>query len=259
MSMPQGDRSGQPWETGQQPGTPGQQQYGTPQYGAPEFGAPQYGVPEYGAPEYGAPPQGPGQPSPAQFGPGQHGPGQHGAGPTGGTPGGQYGDPMEGRPISPVNEIDTRVTGRRVVQYIIDAIIVGAVAGVLSLLLNHGSGGTAAVLLTLYIVLDVLWAFGYWALLPYLRNGQTLGMQVMGIRVISLDGGPASLGQFVGRAALMIIFTPLSLLVGFITMMCSRYRQRVGDHLAKTMVVSSRVEPAHARQEYAGAGQAGAR
>jgi hypothetical protein len=42
-------------------------------------------------------------------------------------------------------------------------------------------------------------------------------------------------------------------------MWCSRYRQRVGDHLAKTMVVRDRVQPIPAQQEYAGAGQAGYR
>ena len=51
----------------------------------------------------------------------------------------------------------------------------------------------------------------------------------------------------------------LSLLVGIITMMASRYRQRVGDHLAKTMVVRASVEPRPVPQEYAGAGQAGTR
>jgi len=40
-------------------------------------------------------------------------------------------------------------------------------------------------------------------------------------------------------------------------MMCSRYRQRTGDHMAHTMVVRARVDPMPAQQMYAGAGQAG--
>ena len=91
---------------------------------------------------------------------------------------------------------------------------------------------------------------------PYARNGQTIGMTLLGVRVISRDGGPASLVQLFIRSILLVLFTPLSLLVGIITMMFSRYRQRVGDHLARTMVVRASVEPRPAPQEYAGAGQA---
>jgi uncharacterized RDD family membrane protein YckC len=174
-------------------------------------------------------------------------------------PGHQTGGPMQGRPISPVNEIETRVTGRRVVQYIIDAIIFGVVAGLISWALARGTGGVHALLVVVVVLLDIAWYLIYWALIPYRRNGQTLGMQVMGIRVISSDGGPASLVQLAVRSVLLVLFSPLSLLVGIIVMMGSRYRQRTGDHMARTMVVRARVEPMPAQREYAGAGQAGFR
>jgi uncharacterized RDD family membrane protein YckC len=199
MSMPQGDRLGQPRETDEQPGPP---MSGPPMSGPPVSGG-----------------------------------------------------PLHGRPVAAVSELETRVTGRRIVQFIIDAIIVGIVAGVLSRLLSGGGTGLRVV----YIILDVAWTFSYWTLLPYLRSGQTVGMQVMGLRVISRDGGPPRLSQFGRRTILLVLFVPLSLLVGFITMMCSPYRQRVGDHWAKTVVVSSQPAPASAYQAYAGAGQGGAR
>ena len=188
--MPQGDRLGQPWETGQPPGAPGQQQ---------------------------------------------------------------------GRPISPVNEIETRVTGRRMVQFFVDYVSYAIVAGLISWALDRGHGGIHVLLTIVLVVIDIVWYALWWALVPSNRGGQTVGMQLMGLRVISRDGGPASLGQLFGRSIQLVLFFPLSLLVGIITMMFSRYRQRVGDHLAKTMVVSSRVEPSLAPQEYAPAGQAGAR
>jgi uncharacterized RDD family membrane protein YckC len=226
MSMPQGDRPGEngPWESGQQPGTPGQPQYGSA----------------------------------------QSGPTQYGQAPGGGAAGDQYGGPMpggpmQGRPISPVNEIETRVTGRRTVQFIIDYVIYAIVAAVISWALDRGHGGIHALLTVVLIVIDVIWYTLWWALRPYNTGGQTVGMQVMGLRVISRDGGQASLGQLFGRSILLVLFFPLSVLVGVITMMFSRYRQRVGDHLAKTMVVSSRVEPVPSQEQYAGAGQAGAR
>jgi uncharacterized RDD family membrane protein YckC len=166
---------------------------------------------------------------------------------------------MQGRPISPVNEIETRVTGRRVVQYIVDAILSGIIFGLLSWALNRGHGATHGVLVLILVLANIAWYFLYWAYVPHVRNGQTIGMSLMGIRVISVSGRPASLAQLFIRSILLVLFTPLSLLVGIITMIGSRYRQRVGDHIARTMVVRASVEPVPAPREFAGAGQAGTR
>jgi uncharacterized RDD family membrane protein YckC len=223
MSMPQGGGSGQSWEAGSgsgPAGTPQGQPYEQPQYEQAQYGQPQYG-----------------QQPPAYGG----------------------GGAMAGRPISPVNEIETRVTGRRVVQYIVDAILSGIVFGLLSWALSRGHGGIHTLLVLILVLVNIAWYFLYWAYIPYARSGQTIGMSLLGVRVISRDGGPASLMQLFVRSILLVLFSPLSLLVGIITMMCSRYRQRVGDHLAKTMVVRASVEPRPAQQEFAGAGQAGTR
>jgi uncharacterized RDD family membrane protein YckC len=238
MSMPQGGESRLPQETGGQAEASAQQRQGN--------------VPGQG-----------GTPGPDSA-PGQQWAGgpqnqQNGTPPQGGMPGDQWEGPMQGRPVSPVNEIETRVTGRRTVQYIIDAIIYGIVVSILGWALNRGHGGLHAILAIVWIVAVIAWYVLYWAWRPKTRNGQTFGMQIMGVRVISANGGPASLGQLIGRSILLVLFSPISLLVGIITMWCSRYRQRVGDHLAKTMVVRDRVQPIPAQQEYAGAGQAGYR
>jgi uncharacterized RDD family membrane protein YckC len=232
MSMPQGGESGQPRETGQV-GTPEQQwQSGVPSQGNPSVPG-QASAPDQGQYQYGAPPQG-------------------------GGPGQQSGGPMAARPISPINEIETRVTGRRIVQYIIDAIIYGIIAGLISWALgDRGTGGIHALLVIIDVVLVVAWYVIYWALIPFKNDGQTLGMRVMGIRIINLNGGPASMVQLVVRSILLVLFSPLSLLVGIIVMMCSRYRQRTGDHMARTIVVRGRVEPMPARQDYVGAQRAG--
>jgi uncharacterized RDD family membrane protein YckC len=249
MSMSQGGESGQSRETGQQTDTPGQQrQSGTPGQSAvpgQSGTAGQGGIPNQAGP-LGQHPAGEQQ--------GQY---QYGVPPQGGMPGGYQGSPMAGQPISPVNEIETRVTGRRVVQYIIDIIIYGIVGSLISFALNQGHGVLGAVLLLVDVVVLVAWYVIYWAAIPARRNGQTLGMSVMGIRVISASGGPASLGQLAGRSILLVLFPPASLLVGFIVMMCSRYRQRTGDHMAGTMVVRAAVQPMPAQQQYASAGQAG--
>ena len=260
MSMPQGGEPGQPRDTTPQAGAAGQQWEGTPGQG----GAPQGGQGPGPAPQGGPPPGGPGQggmPPPGQqpqYGQPQYGnaPGYGGQYPPPGQPGG---GPMMGMPISPINEMETRVTGRRIVQYIIDAILFGIITAVVSWALDRGTGGVHAALYIVLIVLDVIWYVLYWAYWPFGHTGQTVGMQLMGLRVISRDGGPATFAQLVVRSILLVLFTPLSLLVGIITMMFSRYRQRVGDHMAKTLVVRSSVEPIRSPREFAGAGQAGTR
>jgi uncharacterized RDD family membrane protein YckC len=246
MTMPQRGESGQPWETGPQPGATGQPgAAGQPGTGQPGAGQPGAGQPGAGQPY---PPGPPGYPQGSAFGNAPQG-----------SPRGGYGGEMSGQPISPVNEIETRVTGRRIVQYIVDAILFGIIAGLVSWALNRGHGGVHALLYLILIVFDVLWYTLYWALRPFSHAGQTLGMQLMGLRVIGQDGGVASFLQLFVRSILLVLFTPLSLIVGIITMMFSRYRQRVGDHMARTMVVRSSVEPLGAAREYAGAGQAGSR
>jgi uncharacterized RDD family membrane protein YckC len=241
MSMPQGGGSGQSWEAGSEPGSGTGPQAGAAGPGAGPAGGPQ-GQP-YEQPGYG-------QPGQAQYGQAQYGqqPPAYGGG-----------GAMEGRPISPVNEIDTRVTGRRIVQYIVDIILYGIIGSLLYFALHRGHGATGAILTAVYVVVIIAWYFLYWAYIPFARNGQTLGMSLLSIRVISRDGGPASLMQLFVRSILLILFGGISLLVGIITMMFSRYRQRVGDHIAKTMVVAARVTPSPAQPEFAGAGQAGTR
>ena len=229
--MPQGGESGQPRETGQV-GTPEQQwQGGVPSQGNPSVPG-QANAPEQGQYQYGASPQG-------------------------GGPGQQWGSPMAAQPISPINEIETRVTGRRTVQFIIDIIIYGIVGSLISWALNRGTGGVHAILVIVDVVVIVAWYVIYWALIPFKNDGQTIGMKVLGIRIINLNGGPASMLQLVVRSILLILFVIPSLLVGIIVMMCSRYRQRTGDHMARTIVVRDRVQPMPARQDYVGAQRAG--
>jgi uncharacterized RDD family membrane protein YckC len=245
MSMPQGgDDSRLPHETGGQAGGSPQQPGGAPRQGT---------MP--GQPNVPGQAGAPGQES-APGGQRQDGPqGQSYGTPPPAGPAGQS-DAMQGRPISPVNEAETRVTGRRTVQYIIDAIIYYAIAGVISWVLNRGTGGVHAFLVFVIAVLDVALYLVYWAGIPYRQNGQTLGMRVMGIRIISADGGRASYLQLAVRSVLLVVFGALALIVGIIVMLSSRYRQRTGDHMAKTMVVKARVQPEPAPRTYAGAGQA---
>jgi uncharacterized RDD family membrane protein YckC len=210
----------------------------------PERDAPgQWGSTQQGAGpgEWSTPSQGsvPGQ---EQFGgvPSGGDPGQ----PAGDVPGGEWGSqPGAASPVSPA---ETRVTWRRIFQYWIDAFLVSIVPYLASIPFDRSSRTSMNIIGgLLYVVLFVLIGVWYWVIRPHSHNGQTFAMKWLGLRVISKDGGPATATQlFVRWIALLFDSAPwmwpITGLVGLIVMLCSRYRQRVGDHLARTLVVSAR-------------------
>jgi uncharacterized RDD family membrane protein YckC len=234
--MPERDASGQSGGSTEQSARPGE-------WGPPDQGS----VPSQG----GAPSQGsaPGQgsvPGQDQHAGGGYGsiPAQPEAGPAGGQWASQPG--AWGRQpgsMTPVNEAETRVTWRRIFQYWIDAFFVSVVPYLVSIpfdrsssLIMHVIGGV------LFVVLFVLIGLWYWVIRPHSHNGQTFAMKWFGVRVISKDGGPATLTQLFARWISLLLDSapwmwPFTGLLGLIVMLCSRYRQRIGDHLARTLVI----------------------
>jgi len=153
----------------------------------------------------------------------------------------QPGRPLVGRP-------DVHVTGRRVVQYLIDAFLVSIIPSLVSIPFDNSNstamhivGGIVA------FCVFVLIGFLYWVFLTHRMDGQTLGMKLLGLRVISKGGGPANMAQLTIRWICLIVdaipYTwPFTGLVGFIVILCSRNRQRIGDHLGRTLVISTRLD-----------------
>ena len=191
--------------------------------------------------ERGTPAQGsvPGQ---EQFGsvPSGGDPGQAG----GDMPGGDWGSqPGSG---SPVSEAETRVTWRRIFQFWIDAFLVSIVPYLVSIPFDRSNSTLMNIVGGLvYVVLFVLIGLWYWVIRPHSHNGQTFAMQWLGLRVISKHGGPANATQLFIRWIGLLFdaapwMWPITGLLGLIVMLCSRYRQRVGDHLARTLVISTR-------------------
>ena len=69
--------------------------------------------------------------------------------------------------------------------------------------------------------------------------GATLGKAIMGLRVRDKSGGPCGLKPSLIRNVLRIIDGLGVYLVGFLVAVFSKLRLRLGDHLAKTVVVES--------------------
>jgi uncharacterized RDD family membrane protein YckC len=154
----------------------------------------------------------------------------------------------EQQPMQPTGQMDrpilvhaaaTRVSGRRIVQYIIDYILAGIVPGLAYWLFDTNAGSLNGFRWLVATVIALAAYFAYWVAIPYAMDGQTFGMKLLRLRVLSKEGGRASMLQLFIRGILLIVDTLFFGLVGFITMLCSKYRQRVGDHAARTVVVSA--------------------
>jgi uncharacterized RDD family membrane protein YckC len=99
--------------------------------------------------------------------------------------------------------------------------------------------------------------FIYYPLMEILTNGQTVGKKIMGIRVITLEGGQASVSQYLLRWMFRTIDFPIWIFVaiwkgaipwyssilafsGIASVILSNTSQRIGDLVAGTIVIFTR-------------------
>jgi len=158
------------------------------------------------------------------------------------------------RHLAAVSEAQTRVSGRRVCQYFIDSFLVWIVPYLVSIPFDvtnstvlHIIGGIVSFVLFLII------GFWYWVVRPKSSNGQTFAMKWFGVRVVSKNGGPATTVQYFIRWIGLIFDAfpwvwPFTGLLGLFVMVVSRYRQRIGDHMARTLVISEGLTPTQISQ-----------
>jgi uncharacterized RDD family membrane protein YckC len=87
------------------------------------------------------------------------------------------------------------------------------------------------------LIAAVIWEFLYFAY-QWTLSGKTIGMAVLGIRVVKIDGSPIGARQAVIRTLTL----PLSIIVfglGFLGILTNRRRYAWHDRFAKTAVVYS--------------------
>ena len=71
-------------------------------------------------------------------------------------------------------------------------------------------------------------------------TGQTLGKRMVGIKVVKENGKKLSFGDALIRTVFRIIdMLPVAYIIGFIVILVSQKKQRVGDVVAKTIVVKA--------------------
>ena len=118
--------------------------------------------------------------------------------------------------------------GPRFLAVLIDSIIIGVVGAILGVIFQNSpglSGGVTGLLaLAYFIVLEA-------------TQGATLGKMALGLRVTRTDGAPITWTESIIRNLLRIIDGLFVYLIGAILIWTSPLKQRLGDRVAKTVVV----------------------
>lgn len=134
--------------------------------------------------------------------------------------------------------------GRRLITALYDALIIGVagyflilILGIVFLVLGLMDTGESEGFAILSTICLVAWSMIYY-IASWSTSGQTLGKMIAGIKVISADGSPVSLGQALLRY-LGYIVSGAVISVGFLWIAFDPRRQGWHDKIARTYVVDS--------------------
>ena len=124
-------------------------------------------------------------------------------------------------------------------------------AGLIDLMVPLGLGvlaWAAGLSLTLGVLVVVMGWGLYYCFALETSDGQTLGKKAMKLRVVSVDGSPASDTQIAKRTIVRILDWGI---IGLIAMLVSgERRQRLGDMLANTVVTDAAASAAPAAPQF---------
>jgi uncharacterized RDD family membrane protein YckC len=127
--------------------------------------------------------------------------------------------------------------GIRLVSLIIDNIIIGIIIGAIGSMIGFGMMTQKMVPWWIGLLYFVIY-IGYFTLLEG-SKGQTIGKMVTKIKVVREDGKPIDMNQAMTRNLLRIIDGIFAYLIGAILIWRSDKKQRLGDNIAKTIVVKA--------------------
>lgn len=125
--------------------------------------------------------------------------------------------------------------GIRFVSILIDSIILGIIEGVVGMALGVFSRPPGEAHYAWWIISFIIFI----AYFTYLEGskGQTVGKMITKIKVVQEDGRPIDMGQAFTRNILRIIDSLVVYLIGAILIWRSNRKQRLGDRIAKTVVI----------------------
>ena len=91
-----------------------------------------------------------------------------------------------------------------------------------------------------FVSIFLLPYFLYYPLLQYLNNGQSLGKQIVKIRIVKKDNSHPRIGDFLIRWVFRLFEVNMVPGLGLIVMLFNDKAQRLGDLAAKTVVVTEK-------------------
>jgi uncharacterized RDD family membrane protein YckC len=139
--------------------------------------------------------------------------------------------------------------GSRIGAIILDHIILLIIALIIALPLGFSGAmfgmmapGAEALFTGMYITMMALNFIIWLVYFTYFEgtSGQTLGKRALGIKVTREGGGKMNMGAALVRTILRIIdILPTAYILGFILVLATKKKQRVGDMAASTVVVKA--------------------
>lgn len=140
-------------------------------------------------------------------------------------------------------DIDYEVAGlgERIVARLIDLAgfaVLYFIVLILMIASFRNSGTLGVVLIIIFLVIFVF----YDLVCELTMDGQTFGKKIMKIKVISLDGGQPTFGQYLMRWIFRVIDFGFIFGWGLVALVCvavSKNHQRIGDMLAKTTLIKT--------------------
>lgn len=133
--------------------------------------------------------------------------------------------------------------GQRVGAQLLDLLIVALPLFIIGSLLfgsaEAGDGSFEMSLTGLPFLFVIVLVLAYFFALES-RGGQTLGKKIVGIRVVSDNGGELTAGPVLVRTLMRIVDGFAFYAVGFFVALANSKNQRVGDMAASTRVVKAR-------------------
>ncbi len=144
--------------------------------------------------------------------------------------------------------LDLAGAGSRFAAALLDSIILGIGSLlfflVLAAIASIDSSGFSGFLLGIYLGGLVLLVVAYHFAFHLLDKGFTPGKRILGIRVVSTNGQPATAFQLLLRALIqpidVLLFVPIS--IGLVAIAAGSRSQRLGDLAAGTMVIRPTVQ-----------------
>ncbi len=149
-------------------------------------------------------------------------------------------------PEAVVLEFETAGAAARLLSVIIDAFIqVGTLFVVLFAVgfgLSQGGGfGFEWVGIVVMLVFSFLVILGYPAAMETLWNGRTVGQAALGLRVVTVEGGPVRFRHAAIRSVLGLVELWISTgVIAVVAVVLSKRNQRLGDMVAGTLVLRER-------------------